>query len=213
MRGGYYAILDCPAWNGADPERVMDRARRMLAARPCMLQIRAKGASAQALAALARAVLPLARDAGIPLCVNDRLDVALAVGADAVHLGQDDLSLDDARRIAAGRLIVGVSTHNDAQAAIAGAAGADYLGFGPVFPTVTKANPDPTVGLEGLRRVAAASRIPVVAIGGIALENVAQVAATGASAAAVIAAIEAAPDPTAAGVAIARAFGQPAAAR
>src|SRR6185503_15385766 len=113
-----------PNWNepGDDPRA---RATRLLAARPCMLQVRAKVASASALAALARVVLPLARAEGVPLCVNDRLDVALAVGADAVHLGQDDLPLADARRIAGGRLLIGVSTHDAGQAARAEAGGAD----------------------------------------------------------------------------------------
>jgi thiamine-phosphate pyrophosphorylase len=171
-----------------------------------MLQLRAKAASARALAVLARAVLPLARAAGVPLCVNDRLDVALAVGADAVHLGQDDLPLVDARRLAAGRLSIGVSTHTPEQAARAEADGADYLGFGPIFATVTKANPDPTVGVDSLRRIAAVARVPIVAIGGVNLDNVAQVAAAGAAAAAVIAAVERAADPTVAGRAVGSAF-------
>ncbi|HEX2658938.1 MAG TPA: thiamine phosphate synthase [Polyangia bacterium] len=207
LASGYYAILDCPGWDGPGEDPVLlARVARLLAAKPCMLQLRAKAARAQSLATLARAVLPLARAAGVPLCVNDRLDVALAVGADAVHLGQDDLPLTDARAVAAGRLIIGVSTHNPQQAADAEAGGADYLGFGPVFGTVTKANPDPTVGVDGLRRVASAARVPIVAIGGVTLENVAGVVAAGARAAAVIAAIENAPDPTAAGRAIATAF-------
>jgi thiamine-phosphate pyrophosphorylase len=205
---GYYAILDCPRWDGdGDDPVLLARAARLLAAGPCMLQLRAKEASARALAALARTLLPMARAAHVPLCVNDRLDVALAVGADAVHLGQNDLPLPDARRVAAGRLIIGLSTHDPRQAAQAHADGADYLGFGPVFGTVTKVNPDPTVGIDGLRRVVDAARVPIVAIGGIGLSNVDQVVAAGASAAAVIGAVEAATDPTAAGRAIAMAFG------
>jgi len=206
---GYYAILDCPRWDGdGDDPVLLARAARLLAAGPCMLQLRAKQASARALAALARSLLPMARAAHVPLCVNDRLDVALTVGADAVHLGQDDLPLPDARRVAAGRLIIGLSTHDPRQAAQAQADGADYLGFGPVFGTATKVNPDPTVGVDGLRRVADAARVPIVAIGGIDLSNVDQVVAAGASAAAVIGAVEAAADTTAAGRAIATAFGR-----
>ena len=205
--GGYYAILDCPRWDGRGDERaLLERAERLLAAFPCMLQLRAKEASARALAALARSVLPMARAANVPLCVNDRLDVALAAGADAVHLGQDDVPLADARSIAAGRLIIGVSTHDPRQAAQAEAGGADYVGFGPVFGTATKANPDPTVGADQLRRVVEAARVPIVAIGGVTLDNVAQVVAAGAHAAAVIGAIEGAADPTAAGRAVAAAF-------
>ena len=155
-------------------------------------------------------LLPLCRAAGVPFCVNDRLDVALAVGADVVHLGQDDLPLADAQRVraAAGRpdMLIGFSTHNPAQAAAAAAAGADYIGFGPVFGTRSKANPDPTVGLDALAEVCRAVAVPVVAIGGITLDAVPAVARAGASAAALIAAIDGAPDPHAAGRAVAAAF-------
>jgi len=203
---GYYAILDVLPAQAHDGERAAARATRLLAGQPSMLQIRAKGAPAAALATLARAVLPLARAAGVPLCVNDRLDVALAVGAQAVHLGQDDLPLAEARAVAAGRLIIGISTHNPAQAAAAIAGGADYIGLGPIFPTTTKANPDPVVGLELLHQVATTASIPVVAIGGITLDRIPAVAATGASAGALISAIEAAPDPAAAAQAVNAAF-------
>lgn len=206
MLRGYYAILDVAAALSLDTERAVARAARLLAARPCMLQIRAKGASAAALVALARAVGPLARAAGVPLCVNDRLDVALAVGAEAVHLGQDDLPLADARRVAAGRLLIGISTHGPAQAEAAAAGGADYLGFGPIFATRSKLNPDPTVGLAQLAQVAASVAVPVVAIGGITVEQIGSVAATGAAAAALIGAVEGAADPAAAGRAVNLAF-------
>ncbi len=203
---GYYAILDVPVAEAADVERAATRARRLLAGRPAMIQVRGKGATASALAALARAVLPLARAAGVPVCVNDRLDVALAIGADAVHLGQDDLPLAEARRLAGSRLLIGVSTHDVAQAALAISGGADYIGLGPIFATTTKANPDPVVGLEVLRTVTAACPIPVVAIGGITVELAPLVAAAGAAAAALIGAIEAAADPVAAARSVAAAF-------
>jgi thiamine-phosphate pyrophosphorylase len=215
MLRGYYAILDVP---GAEPaqaaalDQLAARAVRLLNARPCMLQVRAKLWGARALAALARSVHPAARSAGVPLCVNDRLDVALAIGAEAVHLGQDDVPLADARALAAGRLVIGISTHTAAQAQAAIAGRADYLGFGPIFPTGTKVNPDAVVGVEGLGTVAAMARaagVPVVAIGGIPLERVAQLAAAGASAAALIGAIEGAADPTAAGRTVNAAFGVP----
>jgi thiamine-phosphate pyrophosphorylase len=142
--------------------------------------------------------------------VNDRLDVALAVGADAVHLGQDDLPLADARRVAQGRLLIGVSTHDEAQVRAAVAGGADYLGFGPVYATGTKENPDPVQGTAGLARaVAAAGGVPIVAIGGITVERAAEVAAAGATAACAIAAVNGAKDPEAAGRAIACAFASP----
>ena len=156
-----------------DVEPSWKRARaQLLAARPCCLQLRAKAAGgARAGGRGAPRCSPLCRAAGVPFCVNDRLDVALAVGADVVHLGQDDLPLADARRVraAAGRpgLLIGFSTHNPAQARAAAAGGADYIGFGPVFGTRSKANPDPTVGLDALAEVCRAVAVPVVAIGGI----------------------------------------------
>src|SRR6185312_5328870 len=130
--------LDDPWDEGRDLPALVARAGRLLAARPCVLQVRAKGAPAAALTAMARAVAGVTRAAGVPLCVNDRLDVALAVGAEAVHLGQEDLPLAEARHLAAGRLVIGVSTHDPVQAAAAIAGGADYVGFGPVFATTSK---------------------------------------------------------------------------
>jgi thiamine-phosphate pyrophosphorylase len=207
---GFYAILDAPPSWLDDTEALERRARQLLAAQPCCLQLRAKDASARALAAGARPLVRLCRAAGVPFCVNDRLDVALSVGADVVHLGQDDLPLADALRVRAeaGRpdLTIGFSTHDRAQALAAAAGGADYLGFGPVFATGSKANPDPVVGLAQLAEVCASVQVPVVAIGGITLDAVRSVARAGASAAALIAAISTASDPTAAGLQIRAAF-------
>ena len=211
MLAGYYAILDVPPTTSDEADhrgRILKRAARLLAGRPCMLQLRAKHSSAAELAIVARLLLPGARAQRVPLCVNDRLDVALAVGADAVHLGQDDLPLAEARLVAAGRLCIGISTHSVSQARAAAAAGADYIGFGPIFATASKANPDPIVGVAMLREVCRGGRpdLPVVAIGGITLDRVAEVAATGAAAAALIAAIESAPDPVAAALFVNAAF-------
>ncbi len=172
-----------------------------------VVQVRMKRASAAELARAAARALEVTRAHGALLVVNDRLDVALAVGADAVHLGQDDLPLADARRIAAGHILIGVSTHDEAQVRAAVAGGADYLGFGPVFATATKENPDPVQGVTGLARaVAAAGRMPIVAIGGITVERAAEVARAGAAAACAIAAVNGAKDPAAAARAIACAF-------
>jgi thiamine-phosphate pyrophosphorylase len=210
MMRGYYAILDVTPELLADREQLLARARRLLAARPCCLQLRAKGAGGRALAAAARPLLAACREAGVPFCVNDRMDVALAVGADVVHLGQDDLPLADALRVraAAGTpgLVIGFSTHNLLQARAAAAGGADYIGYGPIFATGSKLNPDPTVGVATLAEVCRAVEVPVVAIGGIRLDAVPAVAAAGAAAAALIAAVDAAPDPSAAGRAVAAAF-------
>jgi thiamine-phosphate pyrophosphorylase len=202
---GYYAILDiADSTVSADLE---GRAIALLAARPCCLQLRAKRLGAAALRDAAARLVPLCRATGVPFCVNDRVDVALLVGADFVHVGQDDLPLADVRRMSGDRLRVGVSTHNPEQARAAIDGGADYIGFGPVFGTRSKANPDPVVGVETLRAVAAASPVPVVAIGGIDLDTVTLVAAAGASAAAVIAAVDRETDRTAAGRRVSAAFG------
>jgi thiamine-phosphate pyrophosphorylase len=207
---GYYAIVDATAALLADSEALERRTRQLLDAGPCCLQLRAKEIGARTFAAAARRVLPLCRAAGVPFCVNDRLDVALAVGAEVVHLGQDDLPLADALRVraAVGRpdLVIGFSTHNAAQAAAAARAGADYLGFGPVFATGSKLNPDPVVGLGQLAEICRAVSVPVVAIGGVRPEHAGLLAQAGASAAAVISAVNSAPDPAAAGRQVAAAW-------
>ena len=174
------------------------------------MQLRAKQLSLALMCELGHALRPLCTEHGVPLCVNDRLDVALAVAADVIHLGQNDLPLAEVLRVrsaaSAESLVVGVSTHSLDQAKSAAAGGADYIGFGPVFPTQSKSDADPVVGLAALQDVAAAVAIPVVAIGGITLDNVAAVARAGASAAAVIAAVDGAADRTLAGRRIAQAF-------
>jgi thiamine-phosphate pyrophosphorylase len=194
---GFYAVLDRD-----DP----DLARMLVAsdgAGAQVLQVRIKPESPVATAALlaaARTARRITREHGALLIINDRLDVALAAEADGVHLGQDDLPLAAARRLAGDRLLIGVSTHDLAQVRAAVAGGADYLGYGPVFSTATKRNPDPVQGLEALAAaVAAAAPLPVVAIGGITPATGAAVAATGAAAACVIAAVNHTPDPAAAG--------------
>jgi thiamine-phosphate pyrophosphorylase len=210
LPAGYYAILDATPELLATPERLVERAEQLLDAHPGYLQLRAKAASARDLARASRLLLPVCRWAGVPFCVNDRLDVALAIGADAVHLGQDDLPLADALavRARAGRaaLCIGYSTHDRAQALAAAEGGADYIGFGPIFATASKQNPDPTVGLELLAAVCRAVRVPVVAIGGIGLGDVEGVASAGAAAAAIIAAVDRAADPTGAAKTVAGVF-------
>lgn len=206
---GYYAILDVKGAS-ADQASVLAHARRLLRAGPCCLQLRAKQLCTGDLCRLAHAVKILCSESRVPLCINDRLDVALAVAADIIHLGQSDLPLCDAVRIRnAGphrRLHVAISTHDLDQALAAVAGGADHIGFGPIFATQSKADADPAVGLAALSLVVARVNVPVVAIGGINLDNVADVAKAGASAAAVIAAVDNAPDPTVAGQRIGSAF-------
>jgi len=147
---------------------------------------------------LAEALCPLVRNGGGTFIVNDRCDVAAVVGADGIHLGQEDLPLADARAILGPGKLIGISTHNLAQATEAEAGGADYIGFGPVFPTATKENPDPVVGVAGLREVRAKVRIPIVAIGGINAGNIGEVKSAGADCCAVVSAVLSAPDPQAA---------------
>jgi thiamine-phosphate pyrophosphorylase len=205
---GFYAVLDRP-----DPEL----ARALVGPGGArVLQLRLKSSTPVSTAALleaARMARAITREAGAALVINDRLDVALLVGADAVHLGQADLPLAAARAVIAGAgrsLAIGISTHDVAQVAAAVAGGADYLGFGPVFATSTKDNPDPVQGLAGLRAaVAAAGATPVVAIGGIAVADAAAVYATGAAAICAIAAVNGA-GRLAEVVAAARALGRPA---
>ena len=188
---GFYAICDLPA--AAGPAEARDLAGRLLRGGARALQLRHKRAPADVLLECALAVAPLCRAAGVPFVVNDRVDVALLAGADAVHLGQEDLPLAAARRRSAA-LRVGVSTHNLEQARAAAAAGADYLGFGPVFATGTKQNPDPVVGLDGLRAACAAVSVPVVAIGGLTAATAGAAIAAGAAAVAVIGAVVGAAD-------------------
>ena len=207
MLRGYYAILNLQGEVPEKPAALRARAEERLAARPACLQLRAKRMGAADLRRIAALLLPACRAAGVPLLVNDRLDVALAAGADGVHLGQDDLPLTDALRIRAGQgLIIGVSTHNLAQAQAAWRDGADYIGFGPIFATQTKADAEAAVGLAKLREVCAAVPLPVVAIGGITLATANAVSATGASAAAVISPIDQARDPVATARQVAAAF-------
>jgi len=184
-----YAIVD-PLDTGRDP---IDLARAMLAGGARTLQLRLKDAPARIVLDVARAIVPLARAVGALLIVNDRLDVARAARADGVHLGQDDLPLDAARRIA-GDLLVGISTHDPAQARAAAAGGADYLGVGPMYPTTSKVNPLAPRGPELVAAVRPLVDVPLVAIGGITAETGPAVRAAGADAVAMIGALVRAPD-------------------
>ncbi len=193
---GFYAVLD------RDDEQLA----RALLATAKILQVRIKPGGAGDLARVARMARRLCDQLGAALVVNDRVDVAITVGADAVHLGQTDLPLAEARVLVGDRLAIGVSTHDVDQVRAACRGGADYLGFGPIFATRTKANPDPVQGVDGLRAaVHAAGTTPVVAIGGITARDVAAIYAAGASAVCAISAVTSAADPAAA----ARSFAKP----
>jgi thiamine-phosphate pyrophosphorylase len=123
------------------------------------------------------------------LIMNDRADLCLAARFNGVHVGQDDLSPEGARKVCAEPLIVGVSTHNLEQLRAADTAPVDYIAIGPIFATASKINPDPVVGLEGLRQAHAATKKPLVAIGGITLKNCQSVMDCGADSVAVISAL------------------------
>jgi len=159
-----------------------------------MIQLRDKTGDMRTLLPQARAIQTLCRSHGAVFIVNDRLDLGLAAEADGVHVGQEDLPAEAARSLLPRGRILGVSTHSREQAEAARASGADYIGFGPMFPTGTKATGYAPRGLEALRDIRAAVPLPILAIGGISLENVAEVIAAGATAPAVISAIVAAPD-------------------
>jgi thiamine-phosphate pyrophosphorylase len=183
----------------AAPRRVMDVVARALAAGAPCVQLRDKAANARELLEQARAILPLVREHGARLIINDRLDVALVCGADGVHLGPEDLPVAAARRIAPPGFLIGRSTDEPESARQAERDGASYIGCGAVFGTTSKAEAaQEKIGPGRLDDVARAVRIPVVGIGGITVDNVAAIAATAAAGSAVIGAVMAAPDPAAA---------------
>ena len=177
-----YVILDA-AQLGL-PE--IESAKLLVDAGVRLIQYRNKSASARKLFEHSRELGAFLNPAGVRFVVNDRADVAALAGADGVHVGQDDLGPDQARRVLGERKWVGTSTHNEAQFRAALKSSADYLAIGPIFGTSSKENPDPTVGLELLQRMTMLSDKPIVAIGGITLERAAQVIEAGADSVAVI---------------------------
>lgn len=180
-----YTITDCQMSNCTHEEIV----QKLLAGGACLIQLRDKDASAKELLDGARKCLPLTRAAGATLIINDRVDVALTADADGVHLGQDDLQVEDAREILGEEKIIGVSTHSLEQFRAALETSANYIAIGPVFPTKTKENPSPVVGLELIREAKKLADRPIVAIGGITVERATEVIAAGADSVAVISAL------------------------
>ncbi len=180
-----YAITDTELSNCSHVEIV----ERLLAGGARLIQLRDKEASAKEMFEAAEACIKLTRAVGATLIVNDRVDIAIAADADGVHLGQEDLTVAEARALLGPGRIIGVSTHSLAQVEAALVTSANYLAVGPIFPTTTKANPDPAVGLELLRQARRSTSLPLVAIGGITLETVCEVLAAGADSVAVISAL------------------------
>lgn len=153
------------------------------------VQLRVKSRTDRVFERLALDLVEMCRARGTMFLVNDRLDIALAAGADGVHLGVDDLSLEAARRLGGDRLVVGYSPETDEQAAAAAWRGADYLGVGPVFGTTSKHDAGEAIGLETLARRVRLGGIPTVAIGGITATNARRAIETGACGVAVMSAI------------------------
>jgi len=172
-----------------------ETAKKLMEAGAKLLQYRAKGTAARELLAESRSIAEMARRAECKFIVNDRPDVAYLAGADGVHVGQDDLDPEQARKVMGLDRCVGVSTHNLEQFQNAAASSADYIAVGPIFQTSSKANSDPVVGTELLRCVRALTEKPIVAIGGITLERAAEVLEAGADSVAVISGIMKAKDP------------------
>ncbi|HET8654186.1 MAG TPA: thiamine phosphate synthase [Longimicrobiaceae bacterium] len=183
-----------------DPEcgagrEIADVVRAALQGGAPSIQLRAKSVSTRETVELGRRLLTETRTAGALLFVNDRIDVALALGADGVHLGDDDLPLPDAVRLAPPGFLIGRSVETPDQARAATRHGAAYLGVGTVFPTPSKLDTGEAIGLAGVASVRAATALPLVAIGGIDAENAAAVVKAGADGIAVIRAVLQAPEP------------------
>lgn len=186
-----YAILD-PAQSGG--RSCAEVAEALLAAGVRLIQLRDKQAPSGELYITAQRVGEAMRRAGATFIVNDRADVARAIDADGVHLGQDDLPVNAARALLGSDKLIGYSTHILDQVREGDHSSADYIAFGPIFPTVSKQNPDAVVGLEGLREARKATCKPLVAIGGITLANARAVIEAGADSLAVIRGLVGAPD-------------------
>jgi thiamine-phosphate diphosphorylase len=164
----------------------VELAHKLCAGGARMLQLRVKQLSSRAFLAIAQEARDVCRQYDCLLIINDRADIALAVNADGVHVGQEDLPLEAARKVLGPDKIVGVSTHDPEQALLAERGGADYIGFGPLFGTNTKATGYTARGLDQLREIRTLVRLPIVAIGGITTERTVSALAAGADAVAMI---------------------------
>ncbi len=191
-----YLVLDPELCGGL--EGMVRVTRGALAGGATLVQLRAPDWKKRRFLEAAQAILPLCRAAEVPFIVNDHVDVALAVGAEGVHVGQDDLPPTEARRLMGPGALVGLSivAYPELAAVEALEPGTvDYLGVGPIFPTGTKPDAAPAIGVEGLRAIVHGTPLPTVAIGGIGLGNASSVYATGTQGVAVVSAICTARDP------------------
>jgi thiamine-phosphate pyrophosphorylase len=192
---GFYVVTDECLSRGLSHSQI---ARQALEGGADVIQLRDKTMGGSALMMQAREIRRLTKEAGKLFIVNDRLDIALASGADGVHLGQEDMALADARALAPASFIIGVTVHDVNEAKEAERGGADYLGLSPIFSTGSKADAGAACGLEMIKAVKKAVSVPVVAIGGIGPSNARDVLEAGADGLAVISAVVGQPDVAAA---------------
>lgn len=187
-----YAILDAPA---AEPiESLVLFAENLVRGGTRLIQLRSKSSSSLHLYEMSCAIVDRVGDSA-RVIINDRPDIAAMTAAAGAHVGQEDLPVEAARAICRSPLWVGVSTHNVDQLRAADSSSADYIAVGPIFPTGTKQNPDPVVGLDFLRKARNLTRKPLVAIGGITVKSAGEVFRAGADSVAVISDLSSAPDP------------------
>jgi thiamine-phosphate pyrophosphorylase len=203
-----YLVADADFAAGRDLAGIVEAAVR---GGVTLVQLRAKSLSGREFVELGRRIAGRLATMGIPLIVNDRLDIALACGASGAHVGQEDMPVAMARRILGPGRTIGLSVNTPEEAVRAERDGADYVGAGPTYATSTKETALDVLGPEGVGRIKRAVRIPVVAIGGIAAENASAVAASGADGIAVVSAILGAPDARRAAEELKRAFKRPSA--
>lgn len=187
-----YLVTDRPLSLGRPIEEIVMEA---VAGGVTMVQLREKEAPTGEFVALAKSLKALLAPLGVPLIINDRVDVALAADADGVHIGQSDMSYEDARRLLGGDKIIGLSVENFDDLAVANTLDVDYVGISPVYGTPTKSDTAEPFGLEGLRKAVAMSVHPTVAIGGMNASTIGEVMAAGTDGVAVVSAICSAPSP------------------
>jgi len=187
---GYYLITD----QALSAAGIVHDASQAIAERVSLIQYRNKSASTRVLFSEALTLKRLCAGTSTRLIINDRVDIALAVDADGVHIGQDDMPYAETRRLVGAGKLIGVTVHTLEEARQAEAQGADYLGVSPIYPTSTKTDAGKACGLETLRAIRRACRIPIAAIGGITLSNLADVLAAGADMVCAISAVVTKPD-------------------
>ena len=198
-----YLVADADFAGERDLAALVDAAVRGGAT---VVQLRVKNLGGRAFVGLALEISRRLAGTGVPLLINDRVDIAMACGTAGVHLGQDDMPVPTARRILGPDAAIGVSVNTPEEAILAEREGADYVGAGPAFATTTKETPLALLGPAGIARIKSAVRIPVVAVGGISAGNAASLAAAGADGIAVVSAILGAPDPARAAEELTRSF-------